>query len=104
MPIPMMTRQKMSRPTMEIAGESEESDWARVATMMMISSTPYIFLRPTTSARKPKPSWPRTVPPEVATLMAVSELEGILPFLGPALSCQKTTPSMALARLMAKMS
>jgi hypothetical protein len=44
-----------------------------------------------------------TVPPEVETLMAVSAEEGILPALDLA-SCQKTTPNMLEAKLMAKMS
>ncbi len=74
-------------PTIEIPGESDESAWASVAKMIMISSSPYIFLRPTTSAKYPKPSCPMTVPPDVATLMAVSELGGIVPALDLA-SCQ----------------
>jgi len=78
-PMPISTRQKTITPTREIPGELEARAWARVAKMMMMSSRPYIFLRPTMSARIPKPSCPRTVPPDVATLMAVSALVGMAP-------------------------
>jgi hypothetical protein len=73
----MSTRQKMRTPTMEIEGESELSACARVAKMMRINSRPYILLRPTMSASQPNPTCPSTVPPLVATLMAVSEEDGI---------------------------
>lgn len=100
-PIPMITRQKMMRPVMETATEGELNAWASVAKIMMINSSPYIFLRPTTSARYPKANCPMTVPPDVATLIAVSLLGGMVPALE---ECQKTIPNMAVTRLMAKMS
>lgn len=75
----MITRQKAMMPTMLMEGELLERDWARVAKMMMISSRPYILLRPTMSARMPKPSWPTTVPAEVDSLMVVSEGVGMVP-------------------------
>src|SRR5215471_2546684 len=96
----MKTRQKTRTPTMEMDLEFEERACARVAKMMIINSSPYIRFRPTMSASQPKPTWPRTVPPDVATLMAVSELLGIFPLL----DWKKTTPSMELTRLMAKRS
>jgi hypothetical protein len=49
--LPMRTRQKMMVPTIDIPGESEESACATVEKMIKMSSRPYIFLRPTTSAR-----------------------------------------------------
>ena len=45
----------MIKPTTEVPGPGPTSDWARVATIMRISSSPYIFLRPTISASAPKP-------------------------------------------------
>lgn len=87
--------------------------------MIKMSSMPYIFLRPTMSARIPKPICPITVPVEVATLMAVSALEGIFPgewvvFLNGELGlvlrsvgcayCQNTTPNMDTTMLTAKRS
>lgn len=47
----MRTRQKMMSPTIETACEDEERACARVENMIMINSSPYIRLRPTTSAR-----------------------------------------------------
>lgn len=64
---------------METAGELDDKAWIRVVTIMMISSTPYIFFRPIQSAMTPNPTWPTTVPQEVATLMAVSSWLEILP-------------------------
>lgn len=79
--MPIKTRQKMMRPTMEVPGPGPTSDWARVAMMMRMSSSPYIFLRPTMSARAPKPTWPMTVPAEVDSLMAVSWVVSSTPLL-----------------------
>ena len=87
--------------------------------MIKMSSMPYIFLRPTMSARIPKPICPTTVPVDVATLMAVSALEGIFPgewvaFLNGELGlvlrsvgcayCQNTTPNMETTMLTANRS
>ena len=52
----MRTRQKMMIPMMSMEGELEARAWARVAKMMTMSSRPYMRLRPTISARAPKPS------------------------------------------------
>jgi len=68
--------------------------------MIMISSSPYIFLRPTTSARYPKPSCPITVPPDVETLIAVSEWGGRVPCDFE--SWKKDIPSIAVTKLIAK--
>lgn len=51
----------------------------------------------------PKTTWPMTVPEEVATLKAVSALEGVLPGEWAAF-CQKTTPSMEDTMLIANKS
>jgi len=88
------------RPVIDMAWEGADKAWARVAKMIMISSSPYIFLRPTTSARYPKPSWPMTVPPDVETLIAVSEWGGMVPWDFE--SWKKDMPNMAVTRLMAK--
>ncbi len=56
-PIPIITRQKIMTPTISIARELEDKDWARVAKMMIMSSSPYILLRPTMSARAPNPNY-----------------------------------------------
>jgi len=77
--MPMITRQKMMMPTIVMPGEAEDRAWASVAKMMNMSSMPYMRLRPTMSARMPKPTWPMTVPPAVATLIAVSALTSIEP-------------------------
>ena len=87
----------MTTPTIVIPGEAAERACARVAKMMMMSSRPYIFLRPTISARIPKPNWPMTVPPEVETLRAVSAEDGMA-------ELKYTTPIMAVTRLIAKIS
>lgn len=46
----------MMTPTMFIEGDDEVKAWARVAMMIRINSRPYICLRPTISARVPKPT------------------------------------------------
>ena len=67
----MSTRQKIITPTIDMEGELDDKAWARVAKIMMISSSPYILFRPTISARIPNPTCPMTVPPEVATYWSV---------------------------------
>lgn len=62
-----------------MAGELDDRLWASVEKMMIMSSSPYIFFLPTTSASMPNPTWPLTVPVDVATLIAVSLASGILP-------------------------
>lgn len=75
----MMTLQKIIRPTMLMAGELEDKACARVTTMMIMSSRPYMDLRPTTSERMPKLTWPMMTPAKVAAFMAVSDSAGKVP-------------------------
>lgn len=66
----MMTLQKINT-------AAEFTDWlglakaqSRVATTMIISSMPYILLRPITSANHPKKSCPIIMPPDVEAFKA----------------------------------
>lgn len=51
--MPIRTLQKTITPTIEQPGEFAERACATVAKMMRMSSRPYIFLRPTMSAKIP---------------------------------------------------
>ena len=97
--MPMRTLQKTMIPTSDIARDDALRDCARVAARMIMSSTPYMRFRPSQSAMYPKTSCPITVPDDVATLMAVSLLLGIMPLWEV---CQYTRPSIAVVRFIAK--
>ena len=56
MPTPMMKRHMTRTPMIETAGPEPVTAWARVPTMMTMSSMPYMRLRPKTSASQPNRS------------------------------------------------
>jgi hypothetical protein len=98
--MPIITLQKTMTPTMLTAGDALHRDSARVAVMMIINSIPYIFFRPSRSARYPKTIMPKTVPTFGATFMRFDASDGMFPLLCG--SCQYTIPIIDITRPMAK--